>query len=455
MFRRVVVFTVVVLVLAGAGVGAWTQRHRWQPPAPADAPKPPPGPIELRSVKLSDEAVRGLGLKSAPVQLETYTRVIDVPGVVADQPGVSDRAVTAPVAGVVARIHAFPGDPVRPGDPLFTLRLVGESVQTAQADLYKAAEDIRLNRALYDRWKESGSVPAARFLELDQQRDRLKVSVKALRFELLARGFTPDQVDGVEAGTFVSEVAVTAPPAPAVPTPSPAGPSAAFAFEVQALKVSPGQGVLAGQTLLTLADHRALLIEGRAFETEAALVAAAARDGKAIGVEFAETAPGPWGKVEQAFVIRSVGNTQDPASRTFPFFVPLANQAEPYDRGGKTYLAWRFRPGQKVRLRVPVGTIPNVLVLPAGAVVREGGDTFVFRQNGEQFDRKPVVVVAEDRLTVAVAPGEGITPGVYVLRNDAAAVNRALKAAQARLATGGGGKGGHWHADGSYHEGHD
>jgi multidrug efflux pump subunit AcrA (membrane-fusion protein) len=227
---------------------------------------------------------------------------------------------------------------------------------------------------------------------------------------------------------------------------------APFAYEVEDLKVTPGQGVTAGQTLATLSNHQALLIEGRAFETEAPLVAAAARNGKSVGVEFVEAAPGDWDEVGQAFVIRSVGNTIDPAARTFPFFVPLANQARTYERDGKTYLSWRFRPGQKARLRVPVGAIPNVIVLPAGAVVREGADAFVFRQNGEVFDRKPVVVVAEDRLTVAVAPGNGIGPGVYVLRNNAAAVNRALKAVQARGFGGAGGRKGHWHADGSFHE---
>ena len=74
-----------------------------------------------------------------------------------------------------------------------------------------------------------------------------------------------------------------------------------------------------------------------------ALVSLGVRPG--IEVDFLEAAAGEWGKLTQKFVIRSVGNTTDPASRTFPFFVPLANQAEPYERDGKTYLSWRFRPG--------------------------------------------------------------------------------------------------------------
>ena len=173
--------------------------------------------------------------------------------------------------------------------------------------------------------------------------------------------------------------------------------------------------------------------------------------GRRVGVDFLEPPAKGQPGAETKLVIRTVGRT-DPATRTFPFYAALANEAKPYERDGKTYLAWRYRPGRQVRLRIPTGTLPKVIVLPTDAIVREGPDAFVFRQNGEVFDRKPVVIVAEDRLNVAIAPGNGIEAGVSVLRNNAAAVNRALKALQARGFGGTGGKKGHWHADGSFHE---
>ncbi len=55
-----------------------------------------------------------------------------IPGEVADRPGLSDRGVTSPAVGVVTAIHAFPGDTMRPGDPLFTLRLFSEYLQATQ-----------------------------------------------------------------------------------------------------------------------------------------------------------------------------------------------------------------------------------------------------------------------------------------------------------------------------------
>ena len=100
---------------------------------------------------------------------------------------------------------------------------------------------------------------------------------------------------------------------------------------------------------------------------------------------------------------------------------------------------WRFRPGQRVRLKIPVERLEDVFVLPAAAVVREGPEAYVFRQNGDVFDRKPVRVLAEDRSEVVVANDGSVGPGQYVVRNHAAALNRALKAAAA-------GGGGHEHS---------
>ena len=85
-----------------AGVAAWTQRQHWLP-SEAQAEAPAHGahaPPDVQSVKLSEEAVRGLGLKAAPVAVRDYPKVVEVPGVVIDPPGVSDRAVSAPVGRV-------------------------------------------------------------------------------------------------------------------------------------------------------------------------------------------------------------------------------------------------------------------------------------------------------------------------------------------------------------------
>ena len=460
MRSRIVIRTLsMLLLLAGLGAGAWTQRHRWEKPETPEEPgHAVAAPPEIQSVKLSDEAVQGLALRSAEVKLEDYPRVIEVPGVIIDAPGRSPRAVSSPVAGVVMRIFVSPGEAIRPGSPLFTVQLASEFVQSTQTDLARYAKDLiaaTLRREQTAKLVSAGTKPGVDLIEDENQVRRLTTQVEGHRRQLAVFGLDTKDIKRAEAGDAVTEIVISAPVNET--TASGMGLMASdpnvFTFELESLAVAPGQGVTGGQLLARLADYRELLIEGRAFETESSLVADATGEGKPVGVDFLE--PTKSGQdTEVKLVIRSIGKT-DPASRTFPFYATLANEAKPYERSGKTYLAWKYRAGRQVRLRVPMGTIPNVIVLPAAAVVREGADTYVFRQNGETFTRKPVVVLAEDRLNVAIAPGNGIEAGVFVLRNNAAAVNRALKALQARGMGGMAGKKGHWHADGSFHEADD
>src|SRR5262249_7060557 len=130
-----------------------------------------------------------------------------------------------------------------------------------------------------------------------------------------------------------------------------------------------------------------------------------------------------------------------------------------YAKDGRTFLIWRFRPGQRVRLHVPVEQLgteggqdaAKVIVLPAAAVVREGPEAYVFQQNGDLFHRRHVHVLYEARLNVVLANAGSIAPGLYVAQNAASSLNRVLKAQNA-----GGGlpPGFHVHPDGTMHGAH-
>lgn len=132
-------------------------------------------------------------------------------------------------------------------------------------------------------------------------------------------------------------------------------------------------------------------------------------------------------------VVHHLADQIDPASRTFAFYLLLENQPRAFERDGRPHFVWRYRPGQRVRLRLPVdklapadGAMP--LVLPAGAVVREGPEAFAFVKAGDVFVRQPVRVLHEDRQEIVLASDGGIGPADRVVRNQAAALNRALKA---------------------------
>lgn len=455
-----------LLIALPAGLiatAAW-YRNLWLPllqSPPAEQSRAPgeDEPIVRPSVlELSPQARRNLQLVSRPAKLSNYWRSVIVPGEIVDRPGLSDRGVTSPAVGVVTQIHAFEGDTVHPGATLFTLRLVSEYIHNTQSELFKVTRDIELETEKRQRLAQigEGAIPQVRIIEVDQQLRRLQAASESYRQDLLTRGLSPDQIAQVARGTFIAAVDVVAPPPivapstrdePPVATPDPAPD---IVYEVQNLKVDLGTQVQAGQILGVLSNHGLLSIVGHAFKREASSLERAAQERWPIRVEFGEDDAASWPTLDQTFEIRHLSNTVDPTSRTFDFFVPLTNQSRTYTKDGKTFVFWRFRPGQRVRLHVPVEELKDVIVLPAAAVVREGPEAYVFRQNGDFFDRRPVQVLHEDRLNVVIANDGSVAPGWHLAQGSATSLNRVLKARSA----GGVPVGVHVHADGTVHGAH-
>ena len=280
--RTAAAYAATIAVVIGVAASAWYTRDTWRPwltkPAAPNTSAPPAeehAHAHADRVGLSPQAVANLKLVVEPVVPESYWRAIQVPGVVVDRPGQSDRGVTAPVTGVVAAVHAQPGDTVRVGDVLFTLRLTSELVHNTQVELFKATQEVQFNREQLDRLSApGGSTSGARIIDLQNQDRRLTASVQAYRQELLTRGLTAEQIDAAARGRFVTEVdgGGTGPggrarqPWPRRHRRPRATAGAAPAYEVQELKVHLGEQVQAGQVLCLLANHRLLYVEGRAFK---------------------------------------------------------------------------------------------------------------------------------------------------------------------------------------------
>jgi cobalt-zinc-cadmium efflux system membrane fusion protein len=424
-----------------------------------EAAKPPIQ--EAKVLKLSEQARKNLGLVSKAARPQTYWRTIQIPGEIADRPGRSDRGVTSPAVGVVSAIYAFPGDTVRPGERLFALRLFSEYLQNTQAELFKATSETQLigeEKTRIEALAKTGTIPGSRMIELNQQLRRQQTAIQGYRQDLLTRGLNPEQIDGVANGKFVASIDVLAPPLlPAAANANDSrqeklidDASQSLAYEVQELKAELGQQVQAGQALSVLANHHSLYITGHAFKQDAPFLERAAQKGWPIQVEFAEDDHEKWPALNEKFQIRHLANSINTTSRTFDFFIPLTNQSRSYQQDGQTFVVWRFRPGQRVRLHVPVEELQDVLVLPSAAVVREGPEAYVFRQNGDLFNRLPVQVLHEDRLNIVLANDGSVLPGLYLAQSAAASLNRVLKA----QAASGMRADVHVHADGTTHAAH-
>lgn len=485
--RRLAIGAIVVAF----GVTAFVLRDIWLPlvhdsaAVSDDSPREnaESSPPEAKII-LTDQAIANLRLSAKPVRPQTYWKTIQVPGMVVDQPGRSDRGVITPVTGVVTEIHYFPGDTVRPGEELFTIRVLSETLHVTQSDLFKATQDIELAYTQRERLSSAGdSIPRSRVIEVDNQITRLEVAVKAYRRELSNRGLLPQQIDDAAKGNFVSEIAVVvpSPPKDAEPLTSrsigtrrvsgltqpesgqlktvesrviQAGGLSELpqpTFEVQELKVDIGHQVQAGQVLCLLANHQSLAIEGRAFRDETLLLERSIQEGWPVEVDFRENAKADWPPIDQTFYIRNIANSIDTVNRTFGFRMPIENQSKVVNAGGNMQMLWRFRPGQRVRVLVRIEKLDDVFVLPSDAVTRELAEAFVFSQNVNTFERKPVRIVAEDHQYTVVANDGSLVAGSFVVQNAADQLNRMTKS----QSDDGLPEGYHIHADGSLHKNED
>ncbi len=412
---------------------------------------------------LSDQAIANLGLKVKSIQTETYWKTLQVPGMVVDRPGRSDRGIISPVDGVVDKMNYFPGDTVRPGDVLYTIRILSESLQQTQTKLFKDTHDIKLAEVKKKRLEGSGkAIAGARIIEVANEITRLKVAIKGYRHELLSRSFTPHQLNEVAEGNFVRELNILVPSH--INESRALGTSVVMqatgeevkldsppTFEVQECKIDLGQQVRTGQMLCLLANHQLLAIEGRAFRDETQLLEQSIKAGWPVEVDFQENAITDWPPVNQDFLIQHLANVIDPVNRTFAFRMALENQSRIVKQNEMIQVLWRFRPGQKVRLLIRVEKLENVFVLPTDAVARDGAEAFVFTQNVNTFQRKAVRVLERDRRYTVIANDGSLTPGSFVLQSSAEQLNRMLKSSSGAALP----EGYHIHADGSLHKNED
>src|SRR5207248_3596828 len=100
------------------------------------------------------------------------------------------------------------------------------------------------------------------------------------------------------------------------------------------MKVNIGQQVRAGQALGTLTFHHLLAIEGHGFKTEVPLLERTAREGIPVEAEWLDQEPEGGKTYRPKLHIRTLANVTETRSQTVPFFIPLDNQYEEYERGG-------------------------------------------------------------------------------------------------------------------------
>ena len=381
------------------------------------------GHSESESLELSENARRNIGLETDQVKLRPFERTVGVPAMVVERPGRSHIDITAPFTAVVTRIYPIQGEALKPGQPLFDLRLTHEDLVDAQREFLLASEQLTVVKLEVDRLsKIIRDIEGRRLTEQEYERRKIEATLRARREGLLLHGLSEEQVDQILAsGKLLRTLTVVAPPFSEEPTHK----DFEHLYHVQALAVNPGQQVTAGERLAVLADHCDLYIEGKAFEDDAERLTQAANEG--WPVDAVMMVEGKRLGDPLRLKILYVSDQVEADSRSLHFYMKLPNDIVRDSRqDGHRFIGWKYRPGQRLEVRVPVERWEKQIVLPIDAVAEEGAETFVFEQNEDHFDRVSVHVRYRDKNWVVI-DDDGSLVGSTVAVSGAYQMQLALK----------------------------
>jgi len=385
-----------------------------------------PGHSDDNAIAVSGAGLKNIDYEPVQVKLSTFERTIVLPAMVVERPGHSQIQITASLTGVVTKVYAVQGAASVPGSPMFEIRLTHEELVASQRNFLQTAESLVVMKREIARLKAitEGIVPGKRIFGHEYELQKLEASLRAERQALLLHGLQDDEIDQILATRkLVPSLTVYAP----AHSHEDGGCPEEHVFHVQRLPISLGQHVAIGELLCVIADHCELYIEGRAFEDDAMRLREAAREGSDISASVVVGRRQT--DVIEGLTLLYLADHVDETTRAFRFYLRLPNQVA-LDRqaeNGRRFIAWRFNPGQRMELRVPVETWDNRIVLPVESVVEDGVETYVYERNGDHFDRLAVHVQYRDQTSAVIANDGALKLGKIVAARGAYQIHLALK----------------------------
>jgi cobalt-zinc-cadmium efflux system membrane fusion protein len=321
------------------------------------------------------------------------------------------------MTGVVTKVYVIEGEAVAPEQPLFDIRLTHEDLVIAQRDYLRSAEELDFVDRELKRLQSIGDgvIAGKRVLERQYERQKIEAAIHAQREGLLLHGLSEKQVANIlKNRSLLQSLTISAPQGTGDCTTE----GSEHLFSVQRLNVRPGQQVVAGGSLCVLGDHCKLYIEGKAFEEDVELLNQVALQNRKVTA--ARISRGVAQDTVDNLEILYLSDRVESDTRAFHFYIGLPNKlTRDQKKAGHRFIGWKFKPGQRFEVRIPLKQIADSIVLPVDAVVEEGATTFVFQRNGKHFDRVEVSVADRDQHHVVIHNDGSLYPGDIVAANGA------------------------------------
>jgi hypothetical protein len=423
------------------------------------APAADPAPAPSNRVDIPPVVRRNLGITFAPVELRHVSRTLRVPGAFELRPLARHEYRMALAGHVQLLVDQY--DAVEPGQPLYRYRspswpellheiILGEQamesaraeIAVAQARLQEARRNLELARgriealAQADFKKADLEVEAA---ELEASLPRLEAELQLAETRLANAGRTHQHAlhraataSGVPEQELAAEVSVGGERVPAYLTLDWIEVRATEPGVVEALHVTDGAFVEPPSPVLATVDPE--MVRFRALALQADLP-------QLVGARTARVVPPPTpGLPVEAGVEADLAISLEahPEERTLTLLATPAAGAD-----------W-IRPGVSAFLEVVVeSTDAPALAVPRSAVVQDGLTHVVFRRD-PAAPNQAIRVEAD----MGVSDGRWVVLHSGVMRGDEVVLAGAYELKLATQQAGTTQAGGHFHADGSFHDEH-
>lgn len=353
---------------------------------------------------VSIAAQKTYGLEIAKAKPSTWTQSVKVPAFVRERPAVSNLRASSRLQGVVKTVFVQVGQCVREGDPLVELELTGDELASAQAVLLDSVQTLSIIDDEIKRLTpaaEEGGIARKNLIEKQYEERRVKSLIESKRQELLVRGLAAEDVNGIirdrklvrtltlvvptgirprnvrqstaieaESASRFRLVAATDDVAESVDE---------WVYSVESMNVSPGSVVAAGESLCDLAYHETLLVEGQAWERDLPLLTKLIDERQTVSVSLGDS-DSP--VTIEGLRILFMDNHVDNETQTYRFYIEVPNAVLTENRVGedRRFRTWRFKPGQRGHVQLPVKMWTDRLVLPSDAVAEDGVDHIIFHR---------------------------------------------------------------------------
>ena len=317
-----------------------------------------------------------IGLKTEAAERRPFDDVRRVPGVMKAAP---DRIaiVTSRTPGKVVGIHAALGQRVTKGADLIDIQSV--EIEKLETDLLHAENRLRLAQSDAERARalvEKGIAARKELIAAENQLEGVKNDIEGLIRQLVLLGVPRKAIEHLRRERLVTVLHIPAP----------------IDGTVVERPAVLGQVVEPVTPLLKLVDTSVLIAQGAAPED----LLRELKVGQPVRVTVAAY-PGKRFEGRLTFIHPQI----DPERRVAHVWAEIRNPEG------------QLKEDMFAQLSVVVGGGPEALVIPAAALMSEGGLEFVFTETPAGFKRTSVVVGARNDQYVEIK--QGLSPGAKVV----------------------------------------